>query len=97
MKFLAWSVFGEGAVLYAQKGGSSPIKQVWKAKDAAMPYPYLAEWVEKYGRPLPQHTDMSELVMIGSSWVQKVGIGKVTSEEAAQGMREEMIKFLESR
>ena len=97
MKFLAWSTFGEGAILYAQKGGSSPIKQVWKAKDAAMPYPYLAEWVEKYGRPLPQHTDMSELVMIGSSWVQKVGIGRVTSEEAAKGMREEMIKFLKSR
>lgn len=97
MKFLAWSVFGEGAVLYAKNGGSSPIKQVWKAKDAAMPYPYLAEWVEKYGRPLPQHTDMSELIMIGSSWVQKVGIGKVTSAEAGKGMREEMIKFLKSR
>lgn len=97
MKFLAWSVFGEGAVLYAKNGGSSPIKQVWKAKDAAMPYPYLSEWVEKYGRPLPQHTDMSELIMIGSSWVQKVGIGKVTSAEAGKGMREEMIKFLKSR
>ena len=40
---------------------------------------------------------MSELVMIGSSWVQKVGIGKVSSQEAAKGMREEMIKFLKSR
>jgi len=97
MKFLAWSVFGEGAELYAKNGGSSPIKAVWKAPDAAMPYPKLAPWVEKYGRPLPQHTDMSELVMIGSSWVQKVGIGKATSEEAAKGMREEMISFLKSR
>lgn len=97
MKFLAWSSFGEGAELYAEAGGSSPIKAVWKAPDADMPYPKLAPWVEKYGRPLPFHEDMTELVMIGSSWVQKVGTGVVTAEEAAKGMRQEMIDFLAAR
>jgi multiple sugar transport system substrate-binding protein len=75
MKFLTWSTFGEGALLYAKYGGSSPIKKVWLAKDAMMPYPVLAPMVQEYGRSLPMHNDMSELVMIGSSWIQKVGIG----------------------
>ncbi len=97
MKFLAWSVFGEGAVLYAKAGGSSPIKSVWTAPDAAMPYPALTPMVEKYGRALPQHNDMSELVMIGSSWVQKVGIGKATAAEGVKGMRDEMAEYLKGR
>jgi multiple sugar transport system substrate-binding protein len=97
MKFLAWSTFGEGALLYAQYGGSSPIKKVWLAKDAMMPYPVLAPMVEEYGRSLPMHNDMSELVMIGSSWIQKVGIGNATAEEAAKGLPEEMAKYLKTR
>jgi len=97
MKFLAWSSLGEGAQLYAEAGGSSPIKGVWLADDAMMPYPVLAPMVEEYGRSLPMHDDMTELVMIGSSWVQKVGIGAATAEEAARGMPEEMKKFLKSR
>ncbi len=97
MKFLAWSVFGEGAVLYAKAGGSSPVKSVWTTADAAMPYPVLAPLVEKYGRALPQHDDMSELVMIGSSWVQKVGIGKATAAEGVKGMRDEMAAYLKTR
>jgi len=40
---------------------------------------------------------MTELVMIGSSWVQKVGTGVATAEEAAKGMRQEMIDFLAAR
>ncbi|OHD28499.1 MAG: hypothetical protein A2064_01835 [Spirochaetes bacterium GWB1_66_5] len=97
MKFLAWSTFGEGAILYAKYGGSSPIKQVWQAKDAMMPYPVLAPMVSEYGRSLPMHNDMSELVMIGSSWIQKVGIGNATAEQAAKGLPEEMAAFLKSR
>ena len=59
MRFLAWATLGEGAVLYAKHGGSSPIRQVWKAKDASMPYPSLAPWVEKYGKVLPTHPKIS--------------------------------------
>ena len=97
MKFLAWSTFGEGAILYAKYGGSSPIKQVWQAKDAMMPYPVLAPMVSEYGRSLPMHNDMSELVMIGSSWIQKVGIGAATAEQAAKSLPEEMAAFLKTR
>ena len=97
MKFLTWSTFGEGAVLYAQYGGSSPIKKVWLAKDAMMPYPVIAPMVQEYGRSLPMHNDMSELVMIGSSWIQKVGIGNATAEQAARGLPEEMAEFLKTR
>jgi multiple sugar transport system substrate-binding protein len=97
MKFLTWSTFGEGAVLYAKYGGSSPIKKVWQAKDAMMPYPVLAPMVQEYGRSLPMHNDMSELVMIGSSWIQKVGIGNATAEQAAKGLPEEMAAYLKSR
>ncbi len=97
MQFLAWSSLGEGAYLYAEAGGSSPIKGVWMADDAMMPYPVLAPMVEKYGRSLPMHDDMTELVMIGSSWIQKVGIGAATAEEAARGLPAEMKKFLETR
>lgn len=97
MKFLTWSTFGEGALLYAKYGGSSPIKKVWLAKDAMMPYPVLAPMVQEYGRSLPMHNDMSELVMIGSSWIQKVGIGNATAEQAAKGLPEEMAAYLKSR
>lgn len=97
MKFLAWSVFGKGAELYAEAGGSSPVKRVWLAKDAMMPYPLLAPMVEEYGRSLPMHNDMTELVMIGSSWIQKVGIGAATAEQAARGLPEEMAGFLKTR
>jgi multiple sugar transport system substrate-binding protein len=97
MKFLTWSTCGEGAVLYAKYGGSSPIKKVWQAKDAMMPYPVLAPMVQEYGRSLPMHNDMSELVMIGSSWIQKVGIGNATAEQAAKGLPEEMAAYLKSR
>jgi multiple sugar transport system substrate-binding protein len=97
MKFLAWSVFGKGAELYAQAGGSSPVKRVWTVKNAAMPYPILAPLVEKYGRSLPMNNSMSELVMIGSSWIQKVGIGAATAEEANAGMPKEMTEYLKTR
>jgi multiple sugar transport system substrate-binding protein len=97
MKFLTWSSLGEGAILYAQYGGSSPIKKVWLASDAMMPYPVLSPMVQDYGRSLPMHNDMSELVMIGSSWIQKVGIGNATAEEAARGLPEEMAQYLKTR
>ncbi|MGA2479362.1 MAG: extracellular solute-binding protein [Spirochaetia bacterium] len=97
MKFLAWSSLGEGAILYAKFGGSSPIKKVWLAKDAMMPYPVIAPMVQQYGRSLPMHDYMSELVMIGSSWFQKVGIGGATAEQAAKGLPEEMDSFIKAR
>jgi len=97
MKFLAWAVFGEGAKIYAESGGTSPIQQVWFADDAPDPYPFLAPAMTKYGRCLPQHKNLAELVMIGSSWIQKVGIGEATAEEAAEGMVDEMKAFLANK
>jgi multiple sugar transport system substrate-binding protein len=97
VKFLAWSCFGEGAKLYAEAGGSSPVKHVWLADDAMMPYPKLAPMVMEYGRPFPVYEHMSEIVMIGSSWIQKVLIGRATAKEAAQGMQDEFASFVESK
>jgi multiple sugar transport system substrate-binding protein len=96
-KFLSWVSFGEGAKMYAEKGGSSPVKSVWKAADAKPPFPQLADFVEKYGRSAPLHPDMPEIIMIGSSWVQKVEIGKATPEEAAKGLNKEIAEFLKGR
>jgi multiple sugar transport system substrate-binding protein len=96
-KFLAWSCFGEGAQLYAEAGGSSPVKHVWLADDAMMPYPKLAPMVMEYGRPFPVYEHMSEIVMIGSSWIQKVLIGRASAEEAAEGMQEEFADFVASK
>lgn len=96
-KFLAWASFGEGAELYVEKGGSSPLKSIWKADDAQPPYNQLAEFVEKYGRTVPSHDSMAEIIMIGSSWVQKVIIGDATPEQAAEGLNKEIEEFLASR
>ena len=95
MKFLAWASLGEGAEIYAKAGGSSPVARVWKAKDAQMPYPKLAPWVEAYGRSPSNHPKLTDLMMVGSSWVQRVIMGDVNSEQAAIGMQKEMAAALE--
>ena len=97
VKFMAWSCFGEGATLYAKAGGSSPVKHVWLADDAMMPYPKLAAMVTEWGRPLPVYEHMFEIVMIGSIWIQKVLIGEVSAEEAAEGMQKEFASFVASK
>jgi len=96
-KFLAWSSFGEGAKLYAEAGGSSPVKAVWEAPDAPAPFPTLADAVGNYGRSLPIDPDISAIVMIGSSWVQKAIIGHSTPEECAAGLQKEIAEFLAAR
>jgi multiple sugar transport system substrate-binding protein len=96
-QFLAWSSFGEGAKLYAKAGGSSPIKAVWLAEDAMMPYPKIAPAVSEFGRPFPVYENMSEIVMIGSTWIQKVLIGKATAKDAAEGMQKEFADFVKSK
>jgi hypothetical protein len=40
---------------------------------------------------------MSEIVMIGSTWIQKVLIGKATAKEAAEGMQKEFADFVASK
>jgi maltose-binding protein MalE len=94
MRFLTWASLGEGAEIYAQAGGSSPVDRVWKAKNARMPYPKLALWVEAYGRSPPNHPKLTDLMMIGSGWIQRVIMGDVNSEQAALGMYQEMAAAL---
>jgi len=94
MKFLVWATLGEGAVIYAKAGGSSPIKAIWKAKDVKLPYSRLAPWVEDFGRSVPEHSDLVDIMMIGSNWIQKVMAQKATSQEAAKGLNEEIINYL---
>lgn len=96
-KFLAWASFGEGAELYVEHGGSSPLKSIWTAEGAQPPYNQLAEYVEKYGRAVPSHENMAEIIMIGSSWIQKLIIGDATPEQAAKGLNNEIKEFLASR
>jgi len=81
-RFLVWATLGEGARIYAQAGGSSPIKTVW---DSSMPYTKLGPWVEAYGRSVPVHPDITDIMMIGSSWVQQIIAGSVSCKRSCQG------------
>ncbi len=94
MRFLAWAALGEGALLYAEAGGSSPIAPVWKAPDANILYKTMTPWVEEFGRSAPIHKDITDIIMIGSSWVQRVMSESATAEEAAQGLNEEVTALL---
>ena len=90
-KFLTWATLGEGARIYAQAGGSSPIRTVW---DSRMPYSKLGPWVEAFGEFVPFHPDITDIMMIGSSWVQQVMAGNVSSEEAAKGLDREITDYV---
>jgi len=95
MKFMAWATLGEGAEIYAKSGGSSPVKSVWQDDHILDIYPIMYPWVEEFGRAVPMHDKITDLMLIGSSWVQKVMVGSVTSEEAAKGMNDEINAYLE--
>ncbi len=94
MKFLAWAALGEGALMYADACGSSPISTVWKAADANPLYQKITPWVEGFGRSTPMHEDITDIIMVGSSWVQRVMSESATAEEAAQGLNEEVTALL---
>ncbi|MCP4693340.1 MAG: extracellular solute-binding protein [Desulfobacterales bacterium] len=86
MKFLAWAALGEGAVIYAKAGGSSPVKAVWERDGISDLYPRILPWVERYGRAAPTHPRLTEMMMIGSSWVQRVIAREETAARAAAGL-----------
>ena len=67
---------------------------MWNAANAAQPYPRLSRWVEDYGRSVPSHPCMAEIMMIGSSWVQKIIAGVAFAESAAAGMEQEVKEHL---
>lgn len=94
MKFLIWASLGEGAEIYVGAGGSSPLTRIWKAEDAPAIYSRLATWVEAFGRTPMNHPQLTDLMLIGSSWIQRVIMGNVNSEQAARGMQEEMLTLL---
>lgn len=93
-KFLSWASFGEGAKLYEEAGGSSPLASIWSTADE--PLPTILKWVD-FGRPAPAYEFISDVIMIGSSWTQKVIIKQATAEQAAAGMQKEVEDFLAAR
>jgi len=93
-RFLAWATLGEGAVIYAKAGGSSPVKTVWAAEDVTMPYIKLHPWVKAYGRAVPMHKYITDIMMMGSGWVQKVVAGHVSAADAAKGLKKEVSDYL---
>lgn len=100
MKFMTWVTMGEGAEIYAKgegdsPGGSSPVYQVWKDDHILEIYPKILPWVEKYGKTPPPHPQITDMILIGSGWLQKIMAGEITAEEAAKGYHEEVTKFLE--
>ncbi|MBM3702554.1 MAG: extracellular solute-binding protein [Actinobacteria bacterium] len=90
-KFLSWASFGEGAKLYEQAGGSSPLQSIWTT--SSEPLPTIAKWLE-FGKPAPAYEYISDVIMIGSKKTQQVIIGELTAEEAAQAMQKEVEDFL---
>lgn len=94
-RFMAWAALGEGAEIYARGtpvslGGSSPVTAVWQDEHILDMYPRIRPWVEQYGQALPEHPLLPELLLIGSSWVQRLMSGGVTPEEAAAGLDREI-------
>ncbi|MFH1404338.1 MAG: extracellular solute-binding protein [Candidatus Altiarchaeota archaeon] len=99
-RFLAWATLGEGAEIYARgrdplPGGSSPVKSVWSDDHILDLYPKILPWVEEYGRTTPVHEDITDLMMIGSSWIQRVMAGDVTAEEASRGLNRDIADYME--
>jgi len=94
MKFLVWSAFGEGAQLYAEAGGASPTVDVWKngPELLQMQYPML-----QYARPVQSVEYVTDVLVICTSWLNKIIIGEVTAEEAAAGFQAEAEEFVKTR
>ncbi len=93
-KFLVWAALGEGARIYAENGGSSPVRKVWEDRP---PYTQIMPWVDAFGKALAYHPDMTDMLMIGSSWIQQVMAGNATAQQAAQGLDEEIAEYLSRR
>ena len=93
-RFLAWACLGEGSTIYTDAGGSSPTNRVWNDGDVGMPYEVLAPWAREFGRSVPHHPDLAQMMMIGASWVQRTMVGDVNSTEAARGMRDEIFDVI---
>lgn len=96
-KFLAWACFGEGARIYAEKGGSSPLISIYESPGAPEPLPRISKWVKPYGKAAPPLADIAEIIMMGSKWSQKVMVKEASAEEAAKGLNDEVREFLKSR
>ena len=71
IQFLLWATLGEGARIYAKHGGSSPVKSVWQAQDVEMPYKSINPWLTPYGRSVPVHVYITDIMMIGANWLQQ--------------------------
>jgi len=101
-RFLMWATMGDGAEIYARgrdplPGGSSPVKSVWGDDHILDLYPKILPWVEEYGRTTPVHEDVTDIMMIGSGWVQRVMAGDATAEEASEGLNSEIAEFMEKK
>lgn len=101
-RFMAWATMGEGAVIYARggngsAGGSAPIRPVWDDAGVSDLFPRLRPWVEAHGRSVMIDRRVTEIMMVGASWVQRVMSGQATAEEAAAGLNREVAELLAKR
>ncbi len=96
MKFLVWATLGKGAEIYARAGGSSPIKAVWENSKISDLYPKIRPWVENYGKAVPVHPRITEMMMIGSGWIQRIMARDVNAKEATAGYLEDIKPFQSS-
>jgi len=93
-KFLAWACFGEGAKLYAENGGSSPLFKVWA--NGPEPLPTMIPWVKEYARAYIPFPDISEVIMMGSKHLQSILAG-MTPEKGMKSLNDEIKRFLKER
>jgi len=96
---MTWATMGEGAEIYASgtetaPGGSTPIKAVWGDDHILDMYPKLLPWVEEFGRAVTIHKDVTDIMLIGASWIQRTMAKDVTAEEASQGLNQEIVDYL---
>jgi multiple sugar transport system substrate-binding protein len=93
-RFLTWVTLGEGAIIYARAGGSSPVKSVWENEYQAEYYGEVKKWIDLYGVTPAHHPQLKALMMSGAGWVQRVIAGDINSNDAEQGLRNDFSQFI---
>jgi multiple sugar transport system substrate-binding protein len=89
-RFLLWAALGEGARLYAQNGGSAPIRDVWLSADAPQSYKLIGPWIEQFGRSQQADKMLMGAMMVGANWIQRVVADQTSAEDAAIGLERDL-------
>jgi ABC-type glycerol-3-phosphate transport system substrate-binding protein len=90
VRFVLWATLGEGARLYAQHGGSAPIRDVWLAADAPRTYRLIGPWIEQFGRSQQADPRLLDAMMLGTSWIQRLTARQVSAQDAALGLESDL-------